>query len=179
MPIPPPSQPLLESGFKIGQSVATGVPVGVDPDGHSLATHGSRSGKSSFVFAMLEPRLACGDDAPGIFRTDPHVSMADAFLDAIAELPEVPKRNAIVQVSRRIWNDYWGPHMPAALLGLFGLAHVWNQNYPEAEFGLLHVVFTTAGVLYNVFDAAVSQSDLEEPVPSVSSSMKRRRSVRA
>jgi hypothetical protein len=51
VPAPPPSQPLLEAGFKIGQSVATGELVGVDPDGHGLATGGSRSGKSSFVFA--------------------------------------------------------------------------------------------------------------------------------
>ena len=34
VPAPPPSQPLLEAGFKIGQSVATGELVGVDPDGH-------------------------------------------------------------------------------------------------------------------------------------------------
>ena len=44
VPAPPPSQPLLEAGFKIGQSVATGEMVGVDPDGHGLATGGSRSG---------------------------------------------------------------------------------------------------------------------------------------
>jgi hypothetical protein len=49
--------------------------------------------------------------------------------------------NAIVQVGRRIWDDYWGPRMQAALLGLFRLAHVWNQHHPEAGLGLLHVVF--------------------------------------
>jgi hypothetical protein len=144
VPAPPPSQPLLEAGFKIGQSVATGELVGVDPDGHGLATGGSRSGKSSFVFAMLEQLIACGDDAPGIFLTDPHVSLADAFLDAIAQLPDEQRRkaiqrlriitpdqpqviplnllavpdftwagNAIVQVGRRIWDDYWGPRMQA------------------------------------------------------------------
>lgn len=172
VPAPPPSQPLLEAEFKIGQSVATGEQVGVDPDGHGLATGGSRSGKSSFVFAMLEQLLARGDDAPGIFLTDPHVSLADAFLDAIAQLPEEQRQkaikrlriitpdqpqviplnllavpdftwagNAIVQVGRRIWDDYWGPRMQAALLGLFRLAHVWNQHHPEAGLGLLHVVF--------------------------------------
>ncbi len=172
VPAPPPSQPLLEAGFKIGQSVATGELVGVDPDGHGLATGGSRSGKSSFVFAMLEQLLARGDDAPGIFLTDPHVSLADAFLDAIAQLPEEQRSkaikrlriitpdqpqviplnllavpdftwagNAIVQIGRRIWDDYWGPRMQAALLGLFRLAHVWNQHHPEAGLGLLHVVF--------------------------------------
>jgi hypothetical protein len=172
VPAPPPSQPLLEAGFKIGWSVATGEMVGVDPDGHGLATGGSRSGKSSFVFAMLEQLIAKGDDAPGIFLVDPHVSLADAFLDAIAQLPGEQRSrairrlriitpdqpqviplnllavsdftwagNAIVQVGRRIWDDYWGPRMQAALLGLFRLAHVWNQNYPEAGLGLLHVVF--------------------------------------
>ena len=35
--------------------------VGLDPDGHGLATGGSRSGKSSFVFAMLEQLIARGD----------------------------------------------------------------------------------------------------------------------
>jgi len=172
VPAPPPSQPLLEAGFKIGQSVATGEMVGVDPDGHGLATGGSRSGKSSFVYSMLEQLIARGDDAPGIFLVDPHVSLADAFLDAIAQLPQEERQkaikrlrvitpdqpqviplnllavpeftwagNAIVQIGRRIWDDYWGPRMQAALLGLFRLAHVWNQNHPEAGLGLLHVVF--------------------------------------
>jgi len=172
VPAPPPSQPLLDAGFKIGQSVATGELVGVDPDGHGMATGGSRSGKSSFVFAMLEQLIARGADAPGIFLTDPHVSLADAFLDAIAQLPEEQRQaaikrlriitpdqpqviplnllavpdftwagNAIVQIGRRIWDDYWGPRMQAALLGLFRLAHVWNQNHLEDGLGLLHVVF--------------------------------------
>ncbi len=172
VPAPPPAQPLLDAGFKIGQSVATGEWVGVDPDGHGLATGGSRSGKSSFVYSMLEQLIARGDDAPGIFLVDPHVSLADAFLDAIAQLPEeqrakavkrlriitpdqpqviplnllaVPEftwaGNAIVQIGRRIWDDYWGPRMQAALLGLFRLAHVWNQHHPDDGLGLLHVVF--------------------------------------
>ena len=49
--------------------------------------------------------------------------------------------NAIIQIGRRIWEDYWGPRMQAALLGLFRIAHVWNQNHPDAGLGLLHVVF--------------------------------------
>lgn len=172
VPAPPPSQPLLEASFKIGQSVATGELVGVDPDGHGMATGGSRSGKSSFIFAMLEQLIARGEDAPGIFLTDPHVSLADAFLDAIAQLPEEQRKaaikrlrvitpdqpkviplnllavpdftwagNAIVQIGRRIWDDYWGPRMQAALLGLFRIAHVWNQNHPKDGLGLLHIVF--------------------------------------
>ncbi|MBX3038597.1 MAG: type IV secretion system DNA-binding domain-containing protein [Anaerolineales bacterium] len=171
VPAPPPSQDLMKASFKVGQSVATQEPIGVDPDGHGLATGGSRSGKSSFVFAMLEQLLAQGDDAPGIFLTDPHVSLADAFLDAIAQLPSDQRQkaikrlriitpdqphviplnllavpdftwagNAIVQVGRRIWDDYWGPRMQAALLGLFRLAHVWNQKHASG-LGLLHVVF--------------------------------------
>ena len=172
VPAPPPSQPLLEAGFKIGKSVATGEAVGVDPDGHGLATGGSRSGKSSFVFAMLEQLIAKGEDAPGIFLVDPHVSLADAFLDCVTQLPEPQRQaalrrlrvitpdqpqviplnllavpdftwagNAIVQIGRRIWDDYWGPRMQAALLGLFRLAHVWNQQHPGDGLGLLHVVF--------------------------------------
>lgn len=172
VPAPPPSQPLLEADFKIGRSVATGDAVGVDPDGHGMAIGGSRSGKSSFVFAMLEQLIARRDEAPGIFLVDPHVSLADAFLDAVAQLPEEQRKkaiqrlrivspdepkviplnllavpdftwagNAIVQIGRRIWDDYWGPRMQAALLGLFRLAHVWNQHHPEDGLGLLHVVF--------------------------------------
>ncbi len=172
VPAPPPAQPLLEAGFKIGQSVATGASVGIDPDGHGLATGGSRSGKSSFVYALLAQLIVRDETAPGIFLVDPHVSLADAFLDAVAQLPPEQKRkaiqrlrvitpdqpqviplnllavpdftwagNAIVQVGRRIWDDYWGPRMQAALLGLFRLAHVWNRHNPQAGLGLLHVVF--------------------------------------
>jgi hypothetical protein len=49
--------------------------------------------------------------------------------------------NAIIQVGRRIWEDYWGPRMQAALLGLFRLAHAWNMRHPDRCMGLLHVVF--------------------------------------
>jgi hypothetical protein len=172
VPAPPPSQSLLEAGFKVGKSVATGEWVGIDPDGHGLATGGSRTGKSSFIYAMLQQLVEKGDDAPGIFLVDPHLSLADAFLDLVAKLPSderakavgrlrvitpdkpqvVPLNllavpdftwagNAIVQVGRRIWDDYWGPRMQAALLGLFRLAHVWNQANPGDGLGLLHVVF--------------------------------------
>jgi len=172
VPAPPPSQPLQEAIFKVGRSVANGELVGIDPDGHGLATGGSRTGKSSFVFAMLKQLVERGDDAPGILLVDPHLSLADAFLDLVAQLPseqrlaairrlrvitpDVPQvvplnllavpdftwaGNAIVQVGRRIWDDYWGPRMQAALLGLFRLAHVWNQYHPGDGLGLLHVVF--------------------------------------
>jgi hypothetical protein len=172
VPAPPPSQPLLEASFKVGTSVATGEWIGVDPDGHGLATGGSRTGKSSFTYAMLKQLIARGEDAPGIFLVDPHLSLADAFLDLVSQLPSEERKkavqrlrvitpdrpwvvplnllavpdftwagNAIVQVGRRIWDDYWGPRMQAALLGLFRLAHVWNQAHPHDGLGLLHVVF--------------------------------------
>jgi hypothetical protein len=172
VPAPPPSRALVAAPFQIGTAVATGEPVGVDPDGHGLAIGGSRSGKSSFAFALLRQLLARGDDAPGLFLVDPHLSLADSFLSVVDQLPEPQRRaavarlrvlapdqpelvplnllavpdfawagNAIVQVGRRLWEDYWGPRMQAALLGLFRLAHVWNQHHPGAHLGLLHVVF--------------------------------------
>jgi len=49
--------------------------------------------------------------------------------------------NSIVQIGRRIWDDYWGPRMQAALLALFRIAHAWNMKHPETRLGLLHVVF--------------------------------------
>jgi hypothetical protein len=172
VPAPPPSRTLVEAPFQIGMAVATGEPVGVDPDGHGLAVGGSRSGKSSLAYALLRQLLARGDDAPGLFLVDPHLSLADSFLSIIDNLPE-PQRsaavarlrvldpdqpelvplnllavpdfawagNAIVQVGRRLWEDYWGPRMQAALLGLFRLAHVWNQHHPGTSLGLMHVVF--------------------------------------
>ena len=172
VPAPPPSQTLLDAGFKIGHSVATNEAIGVDPDGHGLSTGGSRTGKSSFIYSMLRQLVERGEDAPGIFLVDPHLSLADAFLDLVAQLPEkeralavkrlrviTPERdqvvplnllavpdftwagNAIVQVGMRIWEDYWGPRMQAALLGLFRLAHAWNRHHAGDGLGLLHVVF--------------------------------------
>jgi len=129
------------------------------------------------VFAMLKQLIERGPDAPGIFLIDPHLSLADAFLQAIDELPPdlraegirrlriitpdqpevvplnllaVPEfawaGNAIVQVGRRIWDDYWGPRMQAALLGLFRLAHAWNMNNPDQCMGLLHTVFAAFSI---------------------------------
>jgi hypothetical protein len=191
IPAPPPSRPLTEAAFKvvafsatkIGKRSATGEAIGVDPDGHGLVTGGSRTGKTSFAYALLERLIERGEDAPGIFLVDPHVSLADAFLpsrccaEAVNDLPE-PQRsegirrlriitpdqpevvplnllavpdfswagNAIVQIGRRIWEDYWGPRMQAALLGLFRLAHAWNKNHPDERMGLLHVVFAAFNV---------------------------------
>ncbi len=172
VPAPPPARPLVEAQFKIGVSAATAENIGIDPDGHGLATGGSRTGKTSFAYGLLKRLVEKGDEAPGIFLVDPHVSLADAFLTIIDELPPeqraraiqrlriitpdqpevVPLNllavpdftwagNAIVQVGRRIWDDYWGPRMQAALLGLFKLAHAWNMQHPEFRMGLLHVVF--------------------------------------
>jgi len=102
VPAPPPSRPLTEAAFKvvafsatkIGKSSATGEAIGVDPDGHGLVTGGSRTGKTSFAYALLERLIERGEDAPGIFLVDPHVSLADAFLpsrccaEAVNDLPE-------------------------------------------------------------------------------------------
>jgi hypothetical protein len=176
IPAPPPSQPLLEAQFKIGMSVAGELSIGIDPDAHGVATGGSRSGKTSIAYAMLRQLIEKGDDAPGIFLVDPHLSLADSLLQFIHELPpeqraKAIKRlriispdqpeviplnllaledfswagNAIVQIGRRIWDDYWGPRMQAALLALFRLAHAWNKHNLE-KMGLLHVVFSAFNV---------------------------------
>ena len=172
MTAPPPSRPLVEAKFKIGTSPATGEEIGVDPDGHGLATGGSRTGKSSVMFGLLEQLIARGPEAPGIFLADPHQSLSDSFLQAVDDLPDELRKeairrlriitpdqpeviplnllaipnitwagNALVQIGRRIWDDYWGPRMQAALLALFRIAHAWNAYHPENKMGLLHVVF--------------------------------------
>ena len=158
IPAPPPSEPLLEAPFKVGTSIADDRLVGIDPDAHGIATGGSRSGKTSIAYSMLVQLIQKGDDAPGIFLVDPHLSLADGLLEVIHNLPDEQREkaikrlriispdqpevvplnlltikefswagNAIVQIGRRIWDDYWGPRMQAALLGLFRLAHAWNQ----------------------------------------------------
>jgi hypothetical protein len=162
IPAPPPADPLLFAPFKIGTSVADDRPVGIDPDAHGIATGGSRSGKTSIAYAALVQLILRGDDAPGIFLVDPHLSLADGLLEVIHNLPPeqrakaiqrlriispdqpevVPLNlltiqdfswagNAIVQIGRRIWDDYWGPRMQAALLSLFRLAHAWNRAQAE------------------------------------------------
>jgi len=172
LPTPPASQPLLEAPFKVGRCCFDDAPIGIDPDAHAIFTGGSRTGKSTLAYQVLSRLLEQGADAPGIFLVDPHVSLADAFLQAADNLPpdlraEAIRRlriitpdqpevlplnllavpdfswagNAMVQVGRRIWDDYWGPRMQAALLGLFRLAHTWNREHPDYSMGLLHVVF--------------------------------------
>jgi hypothetical protein len=158
IPAPPPSEPLLEAPFKVGTSVADDKLVGIDPDAHGVAIGGSRSGKTSIAYSTLVQLIQQGDDAPGIFLVDPHLSLADGLLEVIHNLPDEQRQkaikrlriispdqpevvplnlltikefswagNAIVQIGSRIWDDYWGPRMQAALLGLFRLAHAWNQ----------------------------------------------------
>ena len=176
IPAPPPSEPLLNAEFKVGTSVAEDLSIGIDPDAHGLATGGSRSGKTSIAYAMLTQLIERGDEAPGIFLVDPHLSLSDSLLQFIHELPAdrrakaiqrlriispdqpevVPLNllalddfswagNSIVQIGRRIWDDYWGPRMQAALLALFRLAHAWNKHNKE-KMGLLHVVFSAFNV---------------------------------
>jgi len=169
---PPPSPELVKAPFKVGFGVATDEPVGIDPDGHGVFVGGTRTGKSSVAWQMLNQLIQQGDDAPGIFLVDPHLSLADAFLQAVDDLPPMQRAqaikrlrvitpdqpelvplnllsvpdftwagNAIIQIGESIWGDYWGPRMQAALLGLFRLAHAWNQEYPDDQMGLLHVIF--------------------------------------
>jgi len=172
VPAPPPSPALVSAPFVIGESVATGERIGVDPDGHGVIAGGSRTGKSSLVYVLLKQLIERGQDAPGIFLVDPHLGLADAFLQAVDDLPPdlreegirrlrvitpdqpevvplnllaVPEYewagNAIIDVGQRIWDDYWGPRMQAALQGLFRLAHAWNMHNPDNRLGLLHIVF--------------------------------------
>jgi len=173
VPASVPSSELRDAPFKVGVSVRTGEEVGVDPDGHGVAVGGTRSGKSSFVYDLLKQLIRRGEDAPGMFIVDPHLSLSDAILQDICELPEPLRANAIrrlriispdraeviplnllalpdfawagntmVQMGKRIWDDYWGPRMQAALLGLFRLVHIWNMNNPTRKMGLIHVVFS-------------------------------------
>jgi len=178
IPAPPPSEVLLNAPFKVGTSVANDGLVGIEPDGHGVATGGSRSGKTSIAYQILSQLIEQGDDAPGIFLVDPHLSLADGLLQFIHELPPVQRQkaiqrlriispdqpevvplnlltlpdfswagNSIVQVGQRIWDDYWGPRMQAALLALFKLAHAWNQQEKNLDkMGLLHVVFSAFNV---------------------------------
>jgi hypothetical protein len=160
IPAPPPSEPLLEAPFKVGTSIADDKPVGIDPDAHGVAIGGSRSGKTSIAYSTLVQLIQQGDDAPGIFIVDPHLSLADGLLEVIHNLPAEQREkainrlriispdqpeavplnlltikefswagNTIVQIGSRIWDDYWGPRMQAALLGLFRLAHAWNRAH--------------------------------------------------
>lgn len=178
IPAPPPSEVLLKAPFKVGTSVASDQWIGIEPDGHGVATGGSRSGKTSIAYAILTQLIEQGDEAPGIFLVDPHLSLSDGFLQCIHELPPEKRRkaiqrlriispdqpevvplnlltlpdfswagNSIVQVGQRIWDDYWGPRMQAALLALFKSAHAWNQQEKNLDkMGLLHVVFSAFNV---------------------------------
>lgn len=95
VPAPPPERPLLDAPFKVGWAASTGEDIGIDPDSHGLVVGGSRTGKSSFVYRMLLQLIERGDDAPGIFLVDPHLSLADAFLDAVDKLPPEARSKAI------------------------------------------------------------------------------------
>ena len=95
IPAPPPSEVLLNAPFKIGTSVADDRLIGIEPDGHGIATGGSRSGKTSIAYAILSQLVEQGDDAPGIFLVDPHLSLADGLLQFIHELPPEKRQKAI------------------------------------------------------------------------------------
>ena len=172
VPAPPPSAALRTAPLRVGRAAATGEPVGIDPDAHGMVVGGSRTGKSSFAFAALRAVLEA-EDPPGLLLIDPHLSLADAFLDAVDRLPAGRREaalarlrildplspgvtplnllcvpdfawagNALIQLGRRIWTDYWGPRMQAGLLGLFRIGWELNRSAPEGErLGLMHLVF--------------------------------------
>ncbi len=70
--------------------------------------------------------------------------------------------NAIIQIGHRIWDDYWGPRMQAALLGLFRLAHAWNQAQVQraAELARLRTNQPT-GVDVVISPASTAQPDTQ------------------
>lgn len=80
IPAPPPSEVLLNAPFKIGTSVANDRLVGIELDGHGVATGGSRSGKTSIAYAILSQLIEQGDDTLGIILVDPHCSGRSAHL---------------------------------------------------------------------------------------------------
>ena len=49
--------------------------------------------------------------------------------------------NALVQAGERVWGDFWGPRMQAALLALARLGSAWNRAHPDRVMGLTHTVF--------------------------------------
>ncbi|WP_376792735.1 hypothetical protein [Thermoflexus sp.] len=163
VPAPPPSAALRSAPLIVGRAVATGEPVGIELDAHGMVIGGSRSGKSSFAFAVLRAALE-QEDPPGILLIDPHRSLADAFLDAIDRLPPsrraraiqrlrvldplhpkvVPLNllaapdfswaiNALIQVGKRLWPDSWGHRMQAVLIGLSRVGHAYNQLEGEGR----------------------------------------------
>jgi hypothetical protein len=168
----PPAAPGRPGALILGRAVATGEPVGVDPDAHMLVVGGTRTGKSSAAFRLIRS-LMDQPDPPGLWLFDPHLTLAYAVLAELArregEAGEALRRrlvvldprrpevvplnllavpdfawagNALIQAGRRIWSDYWGPRMQAALLGLSRLAHAWNQRArPEERLSLFHTVF--------------------------------------
>ena len=66
IPAPPPSQTLVDAPFKIGTSPSTYQLVGIDPDGHGMATGGSRTGKTSSASSLLQQLIEKGDDVAEI-----------------------------------------------------------------------------------------------------------------
>jgi len=88
VPAPPPSRPLVLGTFKIGISPATGEEIGVDPDGHGVATGGSRTGKSSVMFGILEQLIKLGPDALASFWPIPISLFQTAFFKQLMTCPQ-------------------------------------------------------------------------------------------
>ncbi|GAB4577336.1 MAG: hypothetical protein Fur0022_00670 [Anaerolineales bacterium] len=95
VPAPPPSPVLVAAPFKVGHAAATGALIGIDPDGHGMLTGGNRTGKTSFMYRLLDQLVLRGAEAPGLFLVDPHTSLADGFLHTIDLLPPHLRAQAI------------------------------------------------------------------------------------
>ena len=90
VPAPPSTVPLIDNnqGIKVGISVEDeNKTILVDKFGHGIAVGGSQSGKSTLALNLLVQLAQLGDQAPGMLVIDPHLSLADSFLQAVHDLP--------------------------------------------------------------------------------------------
>ena len=117
-PAPPPTRALRQAPLHIGTAVATGEPVGIDPDGHGLIVGGSGTGKSSAIFGLLRSLTRDIDRAPGLLLIDPHLSLADAFLTEIDRLPDPARSKALDRLLVIAPGEGEGALVPLNLLAL-------------------------------------------------------------
>ena len=74
--------------------------------------------------------------------------VVDPHMDALIPLNLLTLENrhwasgALISLGRRLWEDYWGPRMQAALDAMFRIAAAWNAAHPAGpKLGLAHIVF--------------------------------------
>lgn len=161
VPAPPPSPSLVSAPFDIGESVATGERIGVDPDGHGVIAGGSRTGKSSLVYVLLKQSTEHGQDAPlgqlaGKYGNcsqgwvtevvSPIMSKARA-LELSPWLFAAMHQNRFVDMERWIKDRAWVViRLPSGKMGREGAR-------------------LTAGVVNNVFNAGFRKVTLYDPQP--------------